>query len=65
MPKETKTANSDAQSLGTLRGLLKEYIAEVQAAPLADLTKNTYILHATNFVRWTEGDFRPGGGKEK
>lgn len=62
---ETKKTDSEAPRSGTLRELLEQYIAEVEAAPLADLTKRTYILHATNFVRWTEGDFEPGSRAKK
>lgn len=43
-----------------LDDLLAEYIAEVEAAVLEPTTKQTYIHHATTFVRWTKGDFTPG-----
>lgn len=44
--------------------LLGEYEREVESARregrLADASARTYILHATNFVRWIRGDFEPG-----
>lgn len=39
---------------------LKAYIEEVNATDLRETTKQTYITHATNFVRWINGDFEPG-----
>lgn len=59
-----KKAGPEAPSPSPMREALATYIAEVQATPLADLTKETYVLHATNFVRWTEGDFKPGSAKK-
>ena len=49
--------------LKSVRIALREYEAEVKASGLSPTTKDTYILHATNFVRWLEDDFRPGGGQ--
>ena len=39
-------------------------IEEMQATELAFTTKNTYILHATTFVRWLGDDFSPGQGRD-
>lgn len=47
----------------TLRELLAEYVRVVEASQLAANSKNTYLLHAENFVRCTEGKFEPGGQK--
>ena len=43
-----------------LRRRLKEYERVVNQTELAETTKNTYLLHARNFVRRTRGDFDPG-----
>ena len=43
-----------------IREYLILYQEEVRQAPLAHTTKETYSLHARNFVRWIEGDFEPG-----
>lgn len=40
---------------------LGRYRAEVNQASLADNTKDTYLLHANNFVRWLKREFEPGG----
>ena len=39
---------------------LERYRAEVGRASLADNTKDTYLLHANNFVRWLKREFEPG-----
>jgi uncharacterized protein with HEPN domain len=43
-----------------VRAALQEYEREVEAANLARTTKDTYLLHASNFVRWLAGEFTPG-----
>ena len=40
---------------------LNQYKAEVDSASLQPTTKHTYKRHATTFVRWLRGDFKPGG----
>jgi len=37
----------------------------VQDGSLAANTEKTYMLHATNFVRWLHGDFEPGSRSRK
>ena len=44
---------------------LERYVTEVNAAPLALRTKNTYILHADSFVRWLKDEFEPGVNKKR
>ncbi len=39
---------------------LEVYRTEVEDAPLTRSTKDTYLLHAENFVRWLHGNFEPG-----
>lgn len=60
-------AASDTPAAERLREQLAEYIRVCQAqhdrGRLAEKTRNTYTLHATNFVRWTEGTFHPGEGR--
>ena len=50
-------------SPGTLQEVnkaLAEYEAEVDASGLAEPTKRTYKRHASTFVRWLHGKFKPG-----
>ncbi len=42
---------------------LEVYREEVEAALLKRSTKDTYLLHAENFVRWLHGNFEPGSRK--
>ena len=39
---------------------LEQYTEEVEDSGLQRLSKNTYLLHAQNFVRWLDDDFEPG-----
>ena len=43
-----------------LRRRLDEYERVVDQTDMTERTKNTYLLHVRNFVRWTRGDFEPG-----
>ena len=47
-------------ALRQVRDALGQYEMQVDASPLALNTKNTYLLHARNFVRWLDDDFEPG-----
>jgi hypothetical protein len=49
-----------ARLLGLVNNPGQEYEQEVETANLARTTKNTYLLHANNFVRWLAGEFTPG-----
>lgn len=40
---------------------LSRYLAEVDDTRLAPTSKQTYLTHAENFVRWLEDEFEPGG----
>lgn len=51
-----------AESLRQVIAALKRYEREVEQSKLSPTTKRTYILHATNFVRWLKGEFTPGRG---
>ena len=54
MPKISKDA------LRQVRVALDQYENEVNVTTLRPSSKNTYILHARNFVRWLNDDFYPG-----
>ena len=43
-----------------VRQALEIYEAEVNASGVQPRTRTTYLTHARNFVRWIEGDFKPG-----
>jgi ABC-type Zn uptake system ZnuABC Zn-binding protein ZnuA len=53
------------ESRKQLEKLLETYESEVKQAQknglLTDSTARTYLLHASNFVKWCKGDFIPGG----
>ncbi len=46
--------------LKQVRDALEMYEEEVEATELMPSTKQTYLQHAKNFVRWLEDDFEPG-----
>ena len=54
MPKIANDALRQVQSA------LDQYEKQVEASSLTRSTKNTYTLHASNFVRWLDDDFVPG-----
>lgn len=53
----------EARPIDDLDEKLREYIEEIEATSLSQNTKDTYILHATNFTRWCRGEFVPGSRK--
>ena len=48
------------EAIGEIRRALEQYNVVVDHAELSESTKNTYLLHAENFVRWLQDDFEPG-----
>ena len=46
--------------LAQVLSAFERYKEEVNAAPIADNTKNTYISHTDQFVRWLNDGFEPG-----
>lgn len=48
-------------ALRQIRSALGRYQKEVSDSKLSPRSKETYLLHAENFVRWLEGLFTPGG----
>ena len=43
-----------------VRDAFAQYEREVTASRLTLQSKATYILHASQFVRWLDDDFEPG-----
>lgn len=39
---------------------LKQYEAEVERSKMAPTTKQAYLSHARDFVRWLRDEFKPG-----
>ena len=54
MPKVSPSA------LREVRDALRQYELTVVATEMQWSTKNTYLSHANNFVRWLADDFEPG-----
>ena len=50
--------NPDA--LKEVQDALERYREEVEQSPLSLSAKNTYLLHARQFVRWLDDNFTPG-----
>jgi hypothetical protein len=50
-------------ALEELEAALKKYSEEIDASELSSASKAIYLDHATNFVRWIKGEFRPGSVK--
>ncbi len=49
-----------ASRTGRVREAYQRYSEVVTASGLAQNTKNTYLLHSGNFVKWLAGEFFPG-----
>ena len=47
-------------TLSEVQEALRRYEQTVEASPLRLSSKNTYLLHARQFVRWLAGEFEPG-----
>ena len=47
-------------ALREVEDALRGYELEVAATRLSTSTKDTYLRHASHFVRWLKGDFDPG-----
>lgn len=54
----TKASN---RLISALYDLLDEYIEEVEASNLSPSSKTDYAMFASQFVRWIDHDFVPGG----
>ena len=53
------------QVLAAVQDALEEYVSEIEASNLAELSKKMYLLHARNFVRRLDDDFEPGAKERK
>lgn len=51
----------EPKALKAIIAALDDYKEETLKSKLQQTSKQTYLLHANNFVRWLEGDFTPGG----
>ena len=47
-------------TLQEVQEALRRYEETVEASSLRLSSKNTYLLHARQFVRWLADDFEPG-----
>jgi hypothetical protein len=56
--------NISHKALQEAEEALRVYEKEIQSSHLAPVTKHTYLLHSTNFVRWLKDDFVPGERKD-
>ncbi|MEG2917829.1 MAG: hypothetical protein RR851_07865 [Clostridium sp.] len=54
-----------SEELKRLENLLEQYHGEVNLALdngyLKENTVRTYLLHSSNFIKWCNGNFEPGG----
>lgn len=48
-------------ALRQVQEALERYEKVVEDSCLKRSTRDTYIVHARNFVRWLDDDFEPGG----
>ena len=56
-----KTMKISGKCLAEVEAGLERYEEEVEGTSLARSPKHTYLLHAKNFVRWLQDDFKPDG----
>ena len=54
-------AKISQDALRQVQAALENYITELKASKLTQSSKDTYLLHAEQFVRWLDDDFVPGG----
>ena len=52
----------DKKLVDFVKDALCEYEQQIEGTALKPSTKDTYIGHAREFVRWLEGKFTPGSG---
>lgn len=53
-------AQLEPERLLAVREAYERYSQVVTESRLAQNTKNTYLLHSGNFVKWLAGEFFPG-----
>jgi len=54
------TGKISLTALAEVRQALEQYKTEVEKTRLKESTKQTYLIHAKDFVRWLADDFEPG-----
>ncbi|HUA14786.1 MAG TPA: hypothetical protein VMG31_05775 [Verrucomicrobiae bacterium] len=52
------------KALEEIEAALGEYEKEVELSNMTVSTKQTYLLHSANFVKWLKGEFTPGARKQ-
>ena len=55
---------TDPKIIREIERLFDQWTDQVSKSNLKDNTKDTYILHPSNFVRWCKDDFPIRGFKE-
>ena len=53
-------AEINPDALRVVKTAHQRYQDEVEASMLQDSSKQTYLLHSEQFIRWLEGQFTPG-----
>jgi hypothetical protein len=51
---------TDTETFKTIQDLYSLYKTEVELSDLKPLSKKTYLINATNFIRWINEGFEPG-----
>ena len=64
-PQTPPVPKISARALQEVEDAVTRYSNEVEASALTLNSKETYLLHAENFVRWLKDDFEPGKTKEQ
>lgn len=52
------------ETLQEIEKAYQQYKQEIKQSKLEQSTKETYITHSRNFVRWLKKDFEPGNKRE-
>jgi hypothetical protein len=52
------------KTLDEIEAALREYEKEVELSNMTVSSKQTYLLHSENFVKWLRGEFTPGWRKQ-
>lgn len=54
------SAKISLNALAEVRRALEQYERAIEKTRLKESTKQTYLVHAKDFVRWLADDFEPG-----
>src|SRR5258708_7624361 len=58
--KAQKATRISCAAMLEVMSALEDYWAAIETSDLSEASKNIYINHADNFVRWMRDDFIPG-----